>query len=152
MNALDSRHMAIALREAEDAASRDEVPVGAVIVDGDTKEILARAGNRVELLKDPTAHAEMQAIKKACATLGQKRLDHCDLYVTLEPCAMCASAIAHAHIRRVYFGASDQKGGAVENGPRFFDQPTCHHKPDVYGGINERAATKLLVEFFKKKR
>jgi tRNA(adenine34) deaminase len=152
MDALDSRHMAIALREAEDAAARDEVPVGAVIVDSDTKEIVARAGNRVELLKDPTAHAEMQAIKKACAALGQKRLDHCDLYVTLEPCAMCASAIAHAHIRRVYFGASDAKGGAIENGPRFFDQPTCHHKPDVYGGIHESAAAALLVEFFKKKR
>ena len=152
MDVLDSRHMAIALREAEDAASRGEVPVGAVIVDGGTKEIVARASNRVELLQDPTAHAEMQAIKKACAALGQKRLDHCDLYVTLEPCAMCASAIAHAHIRRLYFGASDPKGGAVENGPRFFEQPTCHHKPDVYGGIHERAAAALLVDFFKKKR
>ena len=152
MDVLDSRHMAIALREAEDAASRGEVPVGAVIVDGGTKEIVARASNRVELLQDPTAHAEMQAIKKACAALGQKRLDHCDLYVTLEPCAMCASAIAHAHIRRLYFGASDPKGGAVENGPRFFEQPTCHHKPDVYGGIHESAAAALLVDFFKKKR
>ncbi|MDA0656024.1 MAG: nucleoside deaminase [Proteobacteria bacterium] len=152
MDSLDSRHMAIALREAEDAARRDEVPVGAVIVDGNTKEIVARAGNRVELLKDPTAHAEMQAIRKACAALGQKRLDHCDLYVTLEPCAMCATAIAHARIRRVYFGAYDPKGGAVENGPRIFDQPTCHHKPDIYGGIGESASAELLVAFFKKKR
>jgi tRNA(adenine34) deaminase len=149
---LDSRHMAIALREAEDAARRDEVPVGAVIVDAETKEIVARAGNRVEALGDPTAHAEIMAIRKACAALGDKRLDNCDLYVTLEPCAMCASAIAHARIRRVYFGASDPKGGAIEHGPRFFDQPTCHHKPDVYGGISESAAADLLIEFFKKKR
>jgi tRNA(adenine34) deaminase len=152
MDSLDSRHMAIALREAEDAARRDEVPVGAVIVDSNTKEIVARAGNRVELLKDPTAHAEMQAIRKACAALGQKRLDHCDLYVTLEPCAMCATAIAHARIRRVYFGAYDPKGGAVENGPQIFNQPTCHHKPDIYGGIGESASAELLVAFFKNKR
>ena len=152
MDSLDSRHMAIALREAEDAARRDEVPVGAVIVDSNTKEIVARAGNRVELLKDPTAHAEMQAIRKACAALGQKRLDHCDLYVTLEPCAMCATAIAHARIRRVYFGAYDPKGGAVEHGPLIFNQPTCHHKPDIYGGIGESASAELLVAFFKNKR
>jgi tRNA(Arg) A34 adenosine deaminase TadA len=152
MDSLDSRHMAIALREAEDAARRDEVPVGAVIVDSNTKEIVARAGNRVELLKDPTAHAEMQAIRKACAALGQKRLDHCDLYVTLEPCAMCATAIAHARIRRVYFGAYDPKGGAVEHGPQIFNQPTCHHKPDIYGGIGESASAELLVAFFKNKR
>jgi tRNA(Arg) A34 adenosine deaminase TadA len=152
MDSLDSRHMAIALREAEDAARRDEVPVGAVIVDSNTKEIVARAGNRVELLKDPTAHAEMQAIRKACAALGQKRLDHCDLYVTLEPCAMCATAIAHARIRRVYFGAYDPKGGAVEHGPQIFNQPTCHHKPEIYGGIGESASAELLVAFFKNKR
>jgi tRNA(adenine34) deaminase len=152
MDSLDSRHMAIALREAEDAARRDEVPVGAVIVDSNTKEIVARAGNRVELLKDPTAHAEMQAIRKACAALGQKRLDHCDLYVTLEPCAMCATAIAHARIRRVYFGAYDPKGGAVEHGPQIFNQPTCHHKPEIYGGIGESASADLLVAFFKNKR
>ncbi len=152
MKTLHSRHMAIALREAEDAARRDEVPVGAVIVDSTTKEIVARAGNRVEQLGDPTAHAEMQAIRKACAALGQKRLENCDLYVTLEPCAMCASAIAHSHIRRLYFGAQDVKGGAVENGPRFFEQSTCHHAPEIYGGIGESAAADLLVEFFRKKR
>ena len=146
----DAYFMKKALQEAHIAFEKGEIPVGAVIVVDN--QIIARAHNLTETLHDVTAHAEMQAIKKACAALGQKRLDHCDLYVTLEPCAMCASAIAHAHIRRLYFGASDPKGGAVENGPRFFEQPTCHHKPDVYGGIHESAAAALLIDFFKKKR
>jgi tRNA(adenine34) deaminase len=144
--------MALALREAEHAASRGEVPVGAVVVDTASGEILARAGNRTEALNDPTAHAEILAIRKAAAAAGAPRLEGCDLYVTLEPCAMCAAAISFARIRRLYFGAYDPKGGGVEHGARFFQQPTCHHAPEVYGGLEESKAADLLSKFFREKR
>ena len=144
--------MDLALAEAEAAGVLGEVPVGAVLVDGATGSILARAGNRVEALKDPTAHAEMIVIREAAAAAGLKRLEGADLYVTLEPCAMCAAAISFARLRRLYFGAGDPKGGAVEHGPRFFNQPTCHHRPEVYGGIGERQAGELLRAFFRERR
>jgi len=149
-----SRHspMTMALTEARNAAARGEVPVGAVIVDGRDGELLARAGNRVEAMADPTAHAELLAIRKAAAHIGSPRLEGCDMYVTLEPCAMCAAAISFARIRRLYFGAYDPKGGGVEHGPRFFQQPTCHHVPEVYGGIEESRASELLLAFFREKR
>jgi tRNA(Arg) A34 adenosine deaminase TadA len=146
------RFMDLALAEAEAAGARGEVPVGAVLVDGASGGILARAGNRVEALKDPTAHAEMIVIREAAAAAGLKRLEGADLYVTLEPCAMCAAAISFARLRRLYFGAGDPKGGAVEHGPRFFNQPTCHHRPEVYGGIGERQAGELLRAFFRARR
>ena len=146
------RFMDLALAEAEAAGARGEVPVGAVLVDGASGAILARAGNRVEALKDPTAHAEMIVIREAAAAAGLKRLEGADLYVTLEPCAMCAAAISFARLRRLYFGAGDPKGGAVEHGPRFFAQPTCHHRPEVYGGIGERQAGELLRAFFRERR
>jgi tRNA(adenine34) deaminase len=114
--------------------------------------VLARAGNRTLELRDPTAHAELLAIRAACAALGTERLIDCDLYVTLEPCAMCAAAISFARIRRLYFGAADEKGGAVEHGPRFFGQPTCHHAPEVYGGLGEARAKALLKDFFAARR
>jgi tRNA(adenine34) deaminase len=139
-----------ALVEARAAAAASEVPVGAVIVrDG---AVLARAGNRTLRDHDPTAHAEMLAIRQAAATLGSERLTDCDLYVTLEPCAMCAAAISFARIRRLYYGATDPKGGAVESGVRFFSAPTCHHKPEVYGGMAESEAATLLKDFFKARR
>ena len=139
--------MAMALQVAERAAARGEVPVGAVIVqDG---KLLVRAGNRVEADKDPTAHAEMLAIRAAAEMLDAPRLPDCDLYVTLEPCAMCAAAISFARIRRLYFGAYDPKGGGVENGTRFFGQPTCHHAPKVFGGIAETECSALLKDFFR---
>lgn len=143
--------MAIALEEAEIAAMRGEVPVGAAIcaVDG---TLLARDGNRTLELRDPTAHAEILVIRAAAQKIGSGRLIGCQLYVTLEPCAMCAAAISFARIARLYFGASDEKGGAVENGPRFFSQPTCHHAPEVYGGIAETAASVLLRDFFRSRR
>jgi len=142
--------MALALAEARAAADRGEVPVGAVVVrDG---AVIAADRNRPRELNDPTAHAEMLAIRRACAILGDERLAGCDLYVTLEPCAMCAAAISFARIRRLYFGAADPKGGAVEHGPRFFTQPTCHHVPEVYGGIGESEAAALLKEFFAARR
>ena len=144
--------MDLALKEAEAAASRGEVPVGAVLVDSRSGEVLARTGNLVEELGDPTAHAEMLAIRAGAQALGLKRLTDADLYVTLEPCAMCAAAIAFARLRRLYFGAADPKGGAVENGPRFFAQATCHHRPEVYGGIGEAAAGALLKGFFRARR
>lgn len=143
--------MAIALAEAEAAAGRGEVPVGAVIVNA-TGEYLAKTGNRIVELKDPTAHAEVLAIRAAAERLGSERLIGCDLYVTLEPCAMCAGAISFARIRRLYYGAEDPKGGAVDNGPRFFGQPTCHHAPDVYGGLSEGPASELLRQFFAARR
>ncbi|MGH7095219.1 MAG: nucleoside deaminase [Stellaceae bacterium] len=143
--------MAVALDEAEAAAAAGEVPVGAVLLDvGGT--IVARAGNRVVRDNDPTAHAEMLVLRDGAARLGAKLLLECDLYVTLEPCAMCAAAIALARIRRLYFGAFDPKGGGVEHGPRIFDQPTCHHRPEVYGGIGERRAAALLRGFFRERR
>jgi tRNA(adenine34) deaminase len=142
--------MSTALEEAHAAEARGEVPVGCVIVHNG--EIIARAGNRTMADRDPTAHAELVAIRAAAATLDSERLTDCDLYVTLEPCAMCAAAISFARIRRLYFGASDPKGGAVEHGVRFFAAPICHHKPEVYGGINESECTALLKEFFQARR
>ena len=144
-------HMLAALAEAEAAAARGEVPVGAVIVAPDGA-VLAAAGNRTRELADPTAHAEMLAIREACQALGSERLGDADLYVTLEPCPMCAAAISFARLRRLYFGAGDPKGGGVEHGPRIFSQPTCHHAPEVYGGIEEVRAGALLREFFESRR
>jgi tRNA(Arg) A34 adenosine deaminase TadA len=141
-----------ALAEARAAAARGEVPVGAVVVEEASGRVLAAAGNRTEADHDPTAHAETLAIRAACAVLGTPRLDGCDLYVTLEPCAMCAAAISFARIRRLYFGAYDPKGGGVEHGPRFFARDTCHHRPEVYGGIGEIPAALLLRDFFAARR
>jgi len=142
--------MQFALEEARAAAARGEVPVGCMIVrEGD---VIARAGNRTLADKDPTAHAELLAIRQAAAALGSESLSDCDLYVTLEPCTMCAAAIAFARIRRLYFGAADPKGGAVEHGVRFFSSPTCHHRPEVYGGINESECAGLLLDFFAARR
>jgi tRNA(adenine34) deaminase len=142
--------MAMALDEARAAGARGEVPVGCVIVrDG---AVLARAGNRTLAERDPTAHAEMVAIREAAALLGSERLEDCDLYVTLEPCAMCAGAVAFARIRRLYYGAADPKGGAVDNGVKFFASPSCHHRPEVYGGLAEAEAGALLKEFFRERR
>ena len=143
--------MALALAEAETARDLGEVPIGAVVVGADG-EVLTAAGNRTLALRDPTAHAELLAIREACATLGNERLTGCDLYVTLEPCAMCAAAISFARIRRLYFGASDPKGGAVEHGPRFYAQPTCHHAPEAIGGISGARAAALLKDFFAARR
>jgi tRNA(adenine34) deaminase len=142
--------MALALKEAQAAALRGEVPVGAVIASSDT--VVASAGNRTRELADPTAHAEMLAIRAACQTLSSERLTGHDLYVTLEPCAMCAGAISFARLRRLYFGAADEKGGAVVNGVRFFASPTCHHTPDIYPGMAEADAALLLREFFRERR
>lgn len=142
--------MEIALEEARAAAERGEAPIGAVVVRGD--EILSRAGNRTIETNDPTAHAEVVAIREACAKAGSQRLADCDIYVTLEPCPMCAAAISFARIRRLYFGAEDIKGGAVENGVRFYGDPTCHHAPDVYSGMAERESATLLRQFFQAKR
>lgn len=144
--------MAQALDEARAAAMRGEVPVGAVVVDAASGRVLARAGNETETANDPTAHAEILALRRAAAEQGAPRLPDCDLYVTLEPCAMCAAAISHARIRRLYFGAYDPKGGGVEHGPRFFAQPTCHHAPEVVGGLGETEAAALLKDFFKDRR
>ena len=141
-----------ALEQARAAAERGEVPVGAVIVDSATGIVLSAAGNRTEELADPTAHADVLAIRAACAARGEPRLPDCDLYVTLEPCGMCAAAISFARLRRVYFGAYDVKGGGVEHGPRFFHQATCHHAPEIYGGLEERRAAELLKEFFRRRR
>jgi tRNA(Arg) A34 adenosine deaminase TadA len=144
--------MDLALGEAEAAAALGEVPVGAVLVDGETGEILARAHNLVESDKDPTAHAELLVIREAAQRLGAKRLTRADLYVSLEPCPMCAQAIALARLRRLFFGAYDPKGGGVEHGPRIFAQPSCHHRPEVIGGVQERRAGKLLKTFFRERR
>lgn len=144
--------MQAALAEAERAALAGEVPVGAVLVDGATGEVLARTHNLVEAKADPTAHAEMLAIREVAAKRGAKRLEACDLYVTLEPCPMCAQAIAFARLRRLYYGAADPKGGGVEHGPRIFSQPTCHHRPEIYGGIDEARAGVLLKDFFRERR
>jgi tRNA(adenine34) deaminase len=142
--------MQMALDEARAAGARGEVPVGCVLVcEG---EVLARAGNRTLADKDPTAHAEMLAIRAAASAFGSERLTGCDLYVTLEPCAMCAAAMSFARIRRLYFGATDPKGGAVESGGRFFAQATCHHRPEVYGAINETDSAVLLRDFFAARR
>jgi len=139
-----------ALDAARDAAAAGEVPVGAVVVRAG--QVIATAANAPRALCDPTAHAEMLAIRAAAKALGRDRLEDCDLWVTLEPCAMCAGAIAHARIARLYYGAADAKGGAVEHGARFFGQPTCHHRPEVYAGIGEREASGLLTGFFRGRR
>ncbi len=145
-----STPMELALAEAEAAAARGEVPVGAVVMwDG---AVIAAAGNRTLELRDPTAHAEMLAIREAASVLGSERLGDCDLHVTLEPCPMCAAAISFARIRRLYYGASDPKGGAVEHGVRYFHSVTCHHRPEVYGGIGESEASALLKRFFAAKQ
>jgi tRNA(adenine34) deaminase len=149
-NAQYASFMAKAIAQAEEAARRGEVPVGAVLVRD--REIVAQAGNRTRELADPTAHAEMLVIRDASTRLGLERLGDADLYVTLEPCAMCAGAISFARIRRLYFGASDPKGGAVVSGPRFFAQPTCHHAPDVYAGLEETRSAALLRDFFRERR
>ncbi|GHC67865.1 nucleoside deaminase [Limoniibacter endophyticus] len=142
--------MEIAFEEAKKAQERDEVPIGAVLVlDG---MVIARAGNRTRELADPTAHAEMLVISQAARELGRERLDGADLYVTLEPCTMCAAAISFARLRRLYFAASDDKGGAVTSGVRFFHSPTCHHVPEVYSGLRETEARSLLRDFFQQKR
>lgn len=142
--------MQLALAEAEAAAARGEVPIGAVVVANG--RVLARAGNRTEELADPTAHAEMLAIRAAAALIGEPRLPECDLYVTLEPCPMCAAAISFARIRRLYFGAYDPKGGGIEHGARIFAHATCHHAPEVYGGIDEARCADLLRAFFRARR
>jgi tRNA(Arg) A34 adenosine deaminase TadA len=142
--------MHIAFDEAVAAAKRGEVPVGAVLVENGTA--IASAGNRTEELSDPTAHAEMLVIRAATAIRKSPRLSDCDLYVTLEPCAMCAAALSFARLRRVHFAAYDPKGGAVDHGPRFFSQPTCHHAPEIIGGIEEKRAGDLLKMFFQNKR
>lgn len=145
-----SKFLDLALEEAAAAGRRGEVPVGAVVVkDG---SVLARAGNRVEELKDPTAHAEILALRDACQAVGDVRLTGCDLYVTLEPCPMCAGAISFARIRRLTYAAYDPKGGGVDHGARVFAHPTCHHQPEVVSGIDERRAGELLKTFFQSKR
>jgi tRNA(adenine34) deaminase len=142
--------MGLAFEQARQAQERGEVPIGAIIVHNG--QIIAQAGNETIRACDPTAHAEIIAIREAGRLLGSERLIDCDLYVTLEPCAMCAGAISFARLRRLYYAAADQKGGAVEHGPRFFSQPTCHHTPDVYSGFRETEASELLREFFKARR
>ncbi|HVP98273.1 MAG TPA: nucleoside deaminase [Roseiarcus sp.] len=142
--------MSLAFAEARAAEARGEAPIGAALARNGV--VVARAGNRTRALADPTAHAEILAIREAAARLDSERLVGCDLYVTLEPCAMCAGAISHARIRRLYYAAPDPKGGAVEHGPRFFSQPTCHHRPEVYGGIREGEAGALLRSFFAARR
>ncbi|HTR12872.1 MAG TPA: nucleoside deaminase [Roseiarcus sp.] len=142
--------MSLAFAEARAAEARGEAPIGAVLARNGV--VIARAGNRTRELADPTAHAEMLVIREAAAKLDSERLVGCDLYVTLEPCAMCAGAISHARIRRLYYAAPDPKGGAVDHGPRFFDEPTCHHAPEVYGGIREGEAAALLRGFFAARR
>ena len=142
--------MALAFAEAEAAAVRGEVPIGAVLIFQD--RVIAQAGNRTRELSDPTAHAEMLVIRTAAGRLSSERLGDADLYVTLEPCAMCAGAISFARIRRLYFGATDEKGGAVLSGQRFFSSPTCHHAPEVYAGIGETRSAALLRQFFSERR
>ena len=148
----ETNPMTLALEDARKAVRVGEVPVGAVLVDTLSGEVLARDHNRVEELKDPTAHAELLVLQATARRLGEKRLADADLYVTLEPCAMCAGAIALARVRRLYFGAYDPKGGAVEHGARVFTQPTCNHRPEVVGGLSESAASALLKDFFAGRR
>jgi tRNA(adenine34) deaminase len=146
----ETNFMELALAEAEAAAKRGEVPVGCVVVqDG---AVVARAGNRTLTDKDPAGHAEILALREAARAVGSERLSACDLYVTLEPCTMCAAAMSFARIRRLYYGAPDPKGGAVDSGVRFFSQPTCHHRPEIYGGIQEAKAAALLKDFFAARR
>jgi tRNA(Arg) A34 adenosine deaminase TadA len=152
MDAADNGFMDLALAEAKKAGAAGEVPVGAVLVDGSTGTVIAVAGNRTESERDPAGHAEILALRAGGKARGAPRLEDCDLYVTLEPCPMCAQAIAFARIRRLYFAAADPKGGGVDHGPRIFSQPTCHHRPDVYGGLQETRAAALLRSFFAAKR
>ena len=147
-NKTRGRYMSAAIELAETAATRGEVPVGAVVVDGASGDVLARAHNRIEELGDPTAHAEILALREAARVKQSPRLVDCDLYVTLEPCTMCAGAVSLARIRRLYFGASDPKGGGVEHGARVFEQPTCYHAPEIYGGIDAQRSEELLRQFF----
>lgn len=149
---LQNKHMTAAITLAETAAQLGEVPVGAVLVDSTTGEVLAATHNRMLTDRDPTAHAEMQALRIAAASKGEIRLTACDLYVTLEPCPMCAAALALARIRRIYFGAYDPKGGGIEHGPRIFMQPNCNHRPEVYGGISEDICAAQLRAFFAVRR
>lgn len=147
---MTSKWMDIALAQAKEAGARGEVPVGAVLVrDG---KIIGASGNRVEELSDPTAHAEILVIREATRVLKNPRLTGGDLYVTLEPCPMCATALSFARIDRIFFGAFDPKGGGIDHGPRIFEQPTCHHRPEVFGGLSEQACARLLTEFFEAKR
>lgn len=150
--AFSNEYMNMALKEATLAAERGEVPVGAVIVNSATGKVIARASNRVKEDHDPSAHAELLAIRAACQQLKNERLTDCDLYVTLEPCPMCAQVISFARIRRLYFAADDEKGGGVENGPRIFHASSCHHRPEIYGGIGAKAAAKMLKDFFRARR
>jgi len=143
--------MELALSEAEQAAARGEVPVGAVLVNK-AGDVLAKAGNQTEEMADPTAHAEMLVIQAATKASGSPRLENCDLYVSLEPCPMCATAISFARVRRLYFGAFDPKGGGVEHGPQIYSHPTCHHAPEIYSGIAESRCSELLKVFFAKRR
>lgn len=145
-------YMRLALDEAHAAAERGEVPVGAVVVERTTGEVIARSGNRTEAGHDPTAHAELVALRAACAAKSSPRIPDCDLYVTLEPCTMCAGAIAHARIGRLFYGASDPKGGGVEHGAKFFTQPTCHHRPEVQAGLLAEESAELLRAFFRTRR
>ena len=149
---METDFMTQALTEAHAAEARGEVPVGAVLVEAATGAVLARAGNRVEELSDPTAHAEVLVIREAAAARCDVRLPQCDLYVTLEPCALCATAIAYARLRKVVFGAYDPKGGGVEHGPQIFDQPTIHHAPEVIGGVMETECAAILKVFFAQRR
>ncbi len=148
--AMASSFMDLALDQAKKAQIAGEVPIGCVIVRDD--RVIAQAGNRTIRDRDPTAHAETLAIREAARAIGSERLTDCDLYVTLEPCTMCAAATSFARIRRLYYGPLDAKGGAVDSGVRFFSSPTCHHRPDIYGGVNEREAQALLIDFFKARR
>lgn len=150
MASLMASFMDIALEEARAAGKRGEVPIGCVIVRAGV--VVARAGNRTIADRDPTAHAEIVAIRNAAAALGSERLEDCDLHVTIEPCVMCAGALSFARIRRLYYGAADAKGGAVDSGVKFFASPTCHHRPEVYGGMAEAEASLLLKEFFRERR
>ena len=147
-----NNHMIEAFHQAERALNRGEVPVGAVLVEPNTKKILSADGNRTIELKDPSAHAEMLVIRKGCQVQGSERLEGCDLYVTIEPCPMCAAAISFARIRRLYFGAEDEKMGGVMNGPRIFTSTSCHHQPEVFDGIGAGRAKKIMQEFFRQKR
>ena len=144
--------MQCAIYEAEKAYSQDEVPVGAVIVDSLSGQIIAKAHNEMETRQDPTAHAEMLAIKRATEILGQGRLENCDLYVTLEPCPMCAQAISFARFRRLYFGAYDPKGGGVTHGAKIYSASSCHHTPEIIGGLEEKKCAQILIKFFENKR
>jgi tRNA(adenine34) deaminase len=149
---MENQYMTLALAEARAAFEKGEVPVGAVIVDPKAGKVVAAAANLTEAQSDPTAHAEMLAIRAACRAAGAPRLPNYDIYVTLEPCPMCAAAISFARFRRVYFGAYDPKGGGIEHGPKVFSHSTCHHKPEVYGGIEETACGEILKEFFSARR